>query len=172
MPDACRTRDQRVDNAGQGEGKGRERKGTIADDEHPREQSAPADKQQRERNPIWDTVCDVCGVDSGALTKTISTLIGRAVKEIKEASPDVTPDMIRRKAAAYRKQYPDCALTVSALMKHWSTLLVVTVNPVAASKPIPTLDEQAAPFKGKTMADLIQQVEMEMGTVTTTEEAL
>lgn len=132
----------------------------VAAGKQPREKAPATEKPQRQRNPLWDSVCEVCGVDAGAMTATITSLIGRAVKEIKEANPDVTPDMVRRKAAAYRKQYPECALTVSALKKHWSTLSTATP---AYQKPhiglppgVKSLDEQEAecPFRGETFEDM------------------
>jgi hypothetical protein len=41
---------------------------------------------------------------------------------IREVSPDVTPDEIRARAAAYRRRHPRWDLTAPALAKHWATL--------------------------------------------------
>ena len=45
--------------------------------------------------------------------------MAKALAEIKEASPDVTPAELNRRAANYRTHYEGAALTANALAKHW-----------------------------------------------------
>jgi uncharacterized protein YdaU (DUF1376 family) len=46
--------------------------------------------------------------------------VARALKQIREVSPDVTPDEIRRRAANYETHFEGAALTSTALSNHWA----------------------------------------------------
>ena len=74
----------------------------------------------RERDPIWDTLVEVCRADSSEMTKSERGRFNRAVKELKEVG--ATPDSIRARAGRWRMKYPALDLTPTALVAQWSTL--------------------------------------------------
>lgn len=78
--------------------------------------------KDRPRNLVWDAICELFALEPSQMTKAEQGKIGRVVKELKAATPDVTRDDIRRRAAEYRKRFPGAAFTPTALMSHWSTL--------------------------------------------------
>jgi DNA-binding transcriptional ArsR family regulator len=79
----------------------------------PRE--APAKKDE-----LFEAVAAACGIDWTNLTPSGRGPLNRAVKELRDIG--VTPDQVGGRAAAYKKQYPDAALTPMALTKHWASL--------------------------------------------------
>jgi hypothetical protein len=46
--------------------------------------------------------------------------VGAALASIREATPDVTPEEITRRAANYESHFEGAALTSTALAKHWA----------------------------------------------------
>jgi hypothetical protein len=74
----------------------------------------------RAPDPIWDALTAACGIDTKQLTTTARGATNRAVAELRAI--DATPDQIRTRAGAYRRTYPNVALTPSALVKHWGQL--------------------------------------------------
>jgi len=85
--------------------------------EKPKSESAA---KPRRRNNLVDTLAEIEGSNPGELTRPHARALGVAVAEIKRATPDVTPDEIRRRAAIYRRKHPDWSLTGPALAKHWA----------------------------------------------------
>jgi DNA-binding transcriptional ArsR family regulator len=79
----------------------------------PRE--APAKKDE-----LFEAVAAACGIDWTNLTPSGRGPLNKAVKELRDIG--VTPDQVGGRAAAYKKQYPDAALTPMALTKHWASL--------------------------------------------------
>ena len=79
----------------------------------PRE--APAKKDE-----LFEVVAEACGIDWRNLTSSGRGPLNRAVKELKEIGANA--DQVARRAAAYRKKYPEAALTPMALTKHWAGL--------------------------------------------------
>lgn len=86
--------------------------------------------RQRKPDLLWDAMVEACGINTATLTKNERGRINEALKQLREVS--ATPDDIRRKAAAYRKTWPDVSLTPTALVSHWSTL---ESKPGRVSKP-------------------------------------
>ena len=43
-----------------------------------------------------------------------------ALRDIRAASPEVTPDEVKRRAGRYSRKFPSAALTAPALAKHWA----------------------------------------------------
>ena len=80
------------------------------------------------RDFAWDALVDVTqanpSVERGAINKALSA-IREAAKMDGLAEEDV-PQEIRRRAAAYRRTYPQMAMTPMALAKHW--FRVITPN--------------------------------------------
>ena len=94
----------------------------------PPEEPPPAVKPPRERNPLMDAIAlHAEGSDPAQVTKTRWGAIGKALAEIKEVSPDVTPEEIVARAKQYRKKY-DWNLTATALASHWASCAVDVIS--------------------------------------------
>ena len=74
----------------------------------------------RARDPLFDALAESTeGVPVGGRA-TNGGQIAAALKAIREAHPDVTPEEIRRRASEYRLALPEgTTLSSSALSKHW-----------------------------------------------------
>ena len=73
---------------------------------------------KRERNPIWDTLLEVCGVNPDKVNSSEASRYGRMVRILNES--EATPDDIRARAAVYRNKFPNATMTPSALVNRWS----------------------------------------------------
>lgn len=71
------------------------------------------------RDPIFDALVIACGGDLQALTRQYAATVATAKRDILEATPNVTPDEIMRRATRYLAKYKDAACTPLALAKHW-----------------------------------------------------
>lgn len=82
--------------------------------------AAPA---ARARDIVFDALCEACGWDPTALTKTAARATGVAASEIRRAfagTPDELVAEIAHRRNAYVRIYPHAALTPNALAKHWA----------------------------------------------------
>jgi uncharacterized protein YdaU (DUF1376 family) len=86
-------------------------------------------KIARERNLHLDTLVSADGSDLSQVTRSAWSAASKALKDIREVSPDVTPEEIATRTANYRKQFPNAAISPSALAKHWARL--ATARPVS-----------------------------------------
>lgn len=78
------------------------------------------DKKPRERNPVIDAMAE-CDGSLDEITRQGWGRVAKALKEIREATPDVTPEEIKRRTENYRKNMPPgSTLTSTALAKHWA----------------------------------------------------
>jgi hypothetical protein len=70
-------------------------------------------------NPLWDALVEhVVQLPDGAeLTETAKSLLGKSVRELRQVG--ATPYEVARRAAAYRKHWPNADLTARALSKWW-----------------------------------------------------
>ena len=91
------------------------RNGRFASADRQRKSTA---KKGKRRDELFEAIAATCGIDIGRLTKTARGSLNRATKELREVA--ATPEEVTLAADAYRKQYPDCSLTPTALAKHWS----------------------------------------------------
>jgi hypothetical protein len=84
--------------------------------------SRAADATRKPRPPdlLFEAVCDACGIDRQTLTPSGRGPLNRAVKEIREVAG--TPEDVPRRAAEFRRRFPEASLTPSALAKHWGSL--------------------------------------------------
>jgi hypothetical protein len=71
------------------------------------------------RDLIFDAIAEACGL-SGELTRGAAHTIATAKRDILEATPDVTPDEIHRRARALRAKHPGAPFGPMGLAKHWS----------------------------------------------------
>lgn len=81
----------------------------------PRKSRTPA---KRERNPIWDTLLIVCGVDPNKVNSSEASRYGRMVRVLNECN--ATPEEIEARAHVYRHKFPNATLTPTALVNRWS----------------------------------------------------
>jgi hypothetical protein len=111
--DALTTREDRVHHACLKEGKGREGEGNTI---------APADAvaTERQKDLIFEALCSATGIDAHSLTKSGRGALNAALRDIRAASPGVTPAEIERRAHRYGRKFPSAALTAPALAKHWA----------------------------------------------------
>lgn len=92
----------------------------------------------RERNPDLDALATLDGSALDQVTKSAWGAITRAAADIKAVTADLTPEAraeeIRRRAANYRRHFPNASLTATALAKWWAKC---ATNPAgkAGTKP-------------------------------------
>lgn len=101
-------------------------------------------KRARERDLLFEAVVEATGLSLDALTKSARGAANRATKELREVG--ASPELVRRAAKQYVKEYPDAALTPTALAKHFPKL-VPKLRDYRQSKeppPLPTLPEGTA----------------------------
>jgi hypothetical protein len=83
--------------------------------------------------PVFRALVEACGARIDEVTGPARFRYGKAVAEIRAATPGVTADEIRRRAARYRDRFPRWALTAHALAKHWSQVGPAEHDHAAAS---------------------------------------
>ena len=83
-------------------------------------EAAQKAKAPQARNPLLVALVVTDGSKSEEVTKSAWGAAGRALVEIKAVCPDVTPSEIERRASHYHTQFPDAAISPTALSKHWA----------------------------------------------------
>ena len=78
--------------------------------------------KERPRDLIFEALCEATGVDAKSLTKPGRGALNAALRDIRAASPDVTPDEVKKRAGRYSRKFSGAALTAPALAKHWASL--------------------------------------------------
>lgn len=91
--------------------------------------SGDSQKTTRKRNDTLDALVALCGGDPMQTTPAAWSQASKALSDIRQVCPAVTPEILRQKSEAYRKAHPEWELTVSALAKHWGTLGVIETQP-------------------------------------------
>lgn len=81
---------------------------------------AKPQKRVRDRSPLLDALAACDGSDPLQVTHSAWGAIGKALSEIKQVSPDVTPEEITRRAKNYARAMRDATISASALAKHWA----------------------------------------------------
>ena len=89
-----------------------------------------AARAPRPRNELFDALCEIEGSNPLEIGRKGGRIAG-ALRQIKEATPDVTPDEIRRRAANYRETWPTITLTATALATHWAKFGWAETAPLA-----------------------------------------
>lgn len=89
-----------------------------------------AARAPRPRNALFDTLCEIEGSNPLEIGRKGGRIAG-ALRQIKEATPDVTPDEIKRRAANYRETWPTITLTATALATHWAKFGWAETAPLA-----------------------------------------
>lgn len=75
-------------------------------------------KKIRERNPVWDSLLEVCGVNPDNVNSSEAARYGRMVKLLNECN--ATPEEIKIRASVYQRKFPQVNMTPSALVNRWS----------------------------------------------------
>jgi len=107
---------------------------TLKDKDKDKDKDKEGEVQEREspkprpRDLIFETVCEVVGIDARALTKPGRGALNVALRDIRAASPDVTPQEVKRRAERYARKFSGAALTAPALAKHWASLGAAPVD--------------------------------------------
>lgn len=108
-------------------------------------EEAKAKPRERKPNPLFDALAELDqGANGENLTKRAARAVGVALSEIRMASPDVTPEEIRKRAGNLALHFPGCTTTASSLAKHWSrctTAPAPRVNGHAANPDLLTTDQ-------------------------------
>lgn len=75
----------------------------------------------RARNPLFDALAlAMCCQDLSQITRNGAKSIGVALADIMAVCPELTPEEIQRRAAAYKRKWPDSRNhTATALAKYW-----------------------------------------------------
>jgi hypothetical protein len=92
-------------------------KNTIEEDQL-RTTSGDAAKESP-RNPLFDALAEVCGMDTSCTTTGEWKKVGVAIAAMSKAQPNVTAKDIEAHAVNYRKLFKDAVLTPLALSNHW-----------------------------------------------------
>lgn len=90
----------------------------------------PPVKPAKPRNVLFDALAEAEGSNVSELGPRGGARIAVALKEIKAASPDVTPEEIKKRAANFRASWPKMSLTANALAAHWAKFGHVLETPV------------------------------------------
>ena len=77
-------------------------------------------KRSRPRDVEFEALVAVEGLDLSRLNSLERGRVNKALKAIREVFPHVTADEIKRRAANYRKRYPNAEITAMALACNWS----------------------------------------------------
>ena len=93
-------------------------------------------KPSRKRNPVIDALAVVESGGPTGLTGADYTRIATALKTIREATPEVTPEEIARRARNYRTHFDGAALTATALAKHWARCKIAGNHTPPPPKPL------------------------------------
>ena len=91
-------------------------------------------KPPRERDVLLDALCQHAEATNPLTAQpSIWPKCAKALKDIKAACPNVTPEEIARRCRNYRIQWPTAWLTCTALASHWGRM--ETPNPAENSMP-------------------------------------
>jgi hypothetical protein len=99
----------------------------------------PAARAPRPKNVLGEALLEACRIDPATATKSQWGQACKALKEIKEAYPPVTPADLHSLADALRKEWGAkvASFTPMALATHWRT--PTQSSPSAAQERIPTI---------------------------------
>lgn len=84
-------------------------------------QESPPAASQRKRDPIFEALAEVCGIDwQEGLTDTSRGRLNSATSELRKVG--ATPEDIRRRARRYVQLYPHVVVTPQGLTGNWGQL--------------------------------------------------
>ncbi len=94
--------------------------------------SKPKSKRIQPRNELFDALATACGHNLAELTEAASAGIGKALADIRKASPNVTAQEVTGRVESYRRINPTWPCTPNAIAKNWSLLSAKPETAVAA----------------------------------------
>lgn len=77
-------------------------------------------KKSRERNELLDCLATLGGGTVADITGPAWSKASKALADIREVSPNLTVQEIKRRADNLRKLYPNASVTDTSLAKHWA----------------------------------------------------
>ena len=81
--------------------------------------ATPPKSERRAKDNLFEVIAESCGISLTGMTRSARGQLNKAAKELREVG--ATSEQVKHKAKAYRAQYPNAALTPTALIKHWSS---------------------------------------------------
>lgn len=82
--------------------------------------AAPVKVETRKRNLVMDELATIAGIPLAEIGSDVAKRLNAVISRIKQSTPDLTVEEIRRRAANYRTHMSDgTTLTPEALAKHW-----------------------------------------------------
>jgi hypothetical protein len=93
--------------------------------------------RKRAKDPVFDALVEVCQINPAELTASARGALNTARKGLVDIG--ASDEDVRRKAEAYRVQFPSAVLTPTALAKHWPALNGVAPKPARPSGPEPSV---------------------------------
>jgi hypothetical protein len=76
-------------------------------------------KAPRARNLVMDELATMAGIPLTEIGQAVAKRLNRVISQIRESTPDVTAEEVKRRAKNYRTHMPEAQLTPEALAKHW-----------------------------------------------------
>jgi len=104
--------------------------------------------EAEESGSLRSSIIKACGWDPESVSKSASGTLAKAVKDIRGCGG--TAEEVAIRADAYRAQWPDIALTPSALAKHWPALSGTHVTAGSVSPQLSPACRTAAAIRSRT----------------------
>jgi hypothetical protein len=95
-------------------------KNTLRPPDGERGATIPKAPKKHARNPLLDALVACDGSNPEQVTGSAWAAAAKALKEIKEVAPEVTPEEIAARARVYKALMPNVSIGPSALAKHWA----------------------------------------------------
>jgi hypothetical protein len=89
---------------------------------HKRKAVSPRNGSVRPRNELFDALATATGLNLAQLTRHGAACVSTALADIKEVTPDLTCEEIRRRVARYKQLHPSWTCSALAIDKNWSEL--------------------------------------------------
>lgn len=90
----------------------------------------------RKQDLLWDELVKVCDADASEMTKNERGKFNAALKQLRDVG--ATPEEIRRRAWQWKQEYPNIAITPTALCNRWSSLKPKNRYARSSDSPGPT----------------------------------
>jgi hypothetical protein len=117
----------------------------------------PRFSKREAQSVLFEALAEACGLVPVEMTKPEQRVCAVASAEIRQASPDVTPFEIKRRARLYRTRHRDWPLTPKALCLHWSSLgegdRTLTAKRDVYTEPVGWREVAARLFPGADFSD-------------------
>lgn len=92
----------------------------LLNTEEPKTETETPTPKARERDLLFEAVCEVTGIDPARLAPRTRGALNGVLRELRTVN--ASPEQVHMAARVYRKRWPNVTLTAQALVKHWPTL--------------------------------------------------